>query len=192
MSVGKIEYAPNFGKALRRVDAAFDGACHDSVARLAVEGDNDNVPKVTAGASAKDTLARFPKIMARLAEGPRPSGFYYLGSPYSLYKDGHDAAASMVARAAAGLMADGLVVYSPIAHGHFVTMHGDLPQDWEFWKEQCQPMIDAAAALIVLRMEGWQESVGLTYEIGEFDRAGKPVHYMSLETALGRESRRAA
>lgn len=106
-------------------------------------------------------------------------GYLYLGSPYSKFHDGFDAAAHEVSTAASVLMADGFKIYAPIAHGHFVSKHGDLPQTWEFWKEQCQPMIDSAAALIVLQMEGWEESVGLTYEIEEFWRAGKPIAYLS-------------
>lgn len=107
-------------------------------------------------------------------------GFIYLGSPYSLYPD-HDEAAEIVAAAAAGLMAHGIVVYSPIVHGHYVSQQGDLPTSWEFWKAQCQPLIDAASALAVLKMEGWGQSVGLQYEIGEFRRAGKPVVFLDSE-----------
>lgn len=112
-------------------------------------------------------------------------GFVYLGSPYSLYPD-YDEAADIVAAAAAGLMAQGLVVYSPIAHGHYVSQQGDLPTSWEFWKAQCQPLIDAASALAVLKMEGWGKSVGLQYEIGEFRRAGKPVVFLDSEAGWRR------
>lgn len=115
-------------------------------------------------------------------------GFIYLGSPYSLYPD-HDEAAEIVAAAAAGLMAQGLVVYSPIAHGHYVSQQGDLPTSWEFWKAQCQPLIDAASALAVLKMEGWGQSVGLQYEIGEFRRAGKPVVFLNSEAGWRIEQR---
>jgi len=103
-------------------------------------------------------------------------GFVYLGSPYSKWED-KDEAASIVAAYAADLMRDGLVVYSPIAHGHVVAKFG-LPYSWDFWKEQCQPMIEAATALVVLKMAGWEDSVGLTYEIEEFVRMGKPIVYL--------------
>lgn len=113
------------------------------------------------------------------------SGFLYLGSPYSLYPNGHDEAARVVAETAAVLMAGGMAVYCPIAHGHAIAKHGALPHEWEFWKKQCQPMIDAARALLVLRMRGWQESVGLTYEIGQFAAAGKPILF--LDPVVGAE-----
>lgn len=130
---------------------------------------NDNPPVAAQAQSAG------PVYRLRSA-----GGFVYLGSPYSLYPD-HDEAAEIVAAAAAGLMAQGLVVYSPIAHGHYVSQQGDLPTSWEFWKAQCQPLIDAASALAVLKMEGWGKSVGLQYEIGEFRRAGKLVVFLDSE-----------
>ena len=129
---------------------------------------------------------RLPGALDILADMP---GYIYLGSPYSKYKAGYDAASRVVSSAAASLMRRGLVVYSPIAHGHTVAAHG-LPLSWDFWKRQCQPMIDAAASLVVLTMDGWQESVGLQYEIDEFVRAGKPILHVSpawlFEDEMGR------
>ncbi|MCD1264102.1 hypothetical protein B5M44_03955 [Shinella sumterensis] len=130
---------------------------------------------------------RLPQGLALLAD---QSGYVYLGSPYSKYEAGHDAAARVVADAAARLMRFGMVVYSPIAHGHAITLAGDLPLTWDFWKRQCQPLVDGAAGMIVLTMAGWQESVGLQYEIEEFVRAGKPILHVSprwlAENKVGR------
>lgn len=129
---------------------------------------------------------RLPSGLALLAAA---KGYIYLGSPYSKYEAGHDAAARVVADSAAALMRRGLVIYSPIAHGHAVAAHG-VPLTWDFWKRQCQPLIDSAAGLIVLTMAGWQESVGLQYEIEEFVRAGKPILHVSprwlAENEVGR------
>jgi hypothetical protein len=147
----------------------------DDAARWHVEGAlrpaNDNAPTI-------DDMGRLP-------------GYLYLGSPYSKYELGHDAAAYVVGRAAGQLMARGLRIYCPIVHGHYIAKTHKLPEDWSFWKDQCQPMIDAAAALIVLQMDGWDESVGLTYEIEEFRRAGKPVAYVT-PAALNHACRRVA
>lgn len=119
-------------------------------------------------------------------------GYIYLGSPYSKYAQGLDVAARLVAESAAILMRRGLVVFSPIAHGHAVTHEGNLPAlDWTFWQRQCDPLVDAAAALVVLQMEGWWESVGLEYEIKRFREVGKPIVYLP-PTALDVLERRAA
>lgn len=149
----------------------------DEAARRHGEGDNDNTPPPVAAQVQPAGVIHYANPIACLRTA---GGFIYLGSPYSLYPD-HDEAADIVAAAAAGLMAQGIVVYSPIAHGHYVSQRGDLPTSWEFWKAQCQPLIDAASALAVLKMEGWGQSVGLQYEIGEFRRAGKPVVFLDSE-----------
>jgi hypothetical protein len=110
------------------------------------------------------------------------SGYVYLASPYSKWED-KELAAEIVAKAAADLMNRGLIIYSPITHGHVVAKHG-LPYSWDFWKRQCQPMIDAAAAIIVLEMDGWDSSVGMSYEIDEFERMGKPIVYLDPDNDL--------
>lgn len=106
------------------------------------------------------------------------AGYVYLGSPYSKYASGHDRAALIVSQCAAKLMNKGLVIFSPIAHGHSITICGDLPLDWDFWKRQCDPMIDGAAALVVLMMEGWWDSVGLEYEINRAIERSIPILYI--------------
>lgn len=106
--------------------------------------------------------------------------FWYLGSPYSKYLDGLDAAHREVCRAAAGLIKAGVPVYSPIAHTHPIAVHGELdPLDHNIWLPADEPMMDAAKGLIVLMLTGWQASFGLSHEIGVFLKAGKPVVYMS-------------
>lgn len=198
MQVGRIEYSPGY-RAPR-----FRGT-PDDTARQHVEGvsekyiqtsDNDNftpaearelvlptrqagIHPLTGKDAAQRTVDRFPNIMDKLAVSERTPGFTYLASPYSKCGD-KEAAAAIVAKAAAYLMRNGEVVYSPIAHGHPVAAFG-LPLDWTFWKAQCQPMIDAAARLVVLQMEGWGESVGVQYEIGEFRRTARPIKFMGLD-----------
>lgn len=128
------------------------------------------------------------RTMSGLQALAQLDGYIYLGSPYSKYAS-HDEAASKAAECAAVLMNLGLVIYAPIPHGHTITLAGDLPKDWAFWKRQCDPMIDAAAALVVLTMDGWQESVGLTYEIATFLVAQKPILYVDPAALLGAEGR---
>lgn len=106
-------------------------------------------------------------------------GFAYLGTVYSKYEAGREAAAIVACRAAARLMGDGIVVYSPIVHSHTVAEVGGIdPYDWKIWQHQNQPLMDVAAALVVLTMKGWEESVGLTHEIASFVASGRPVLYL--------------
>lgn len=116
--------------------------------------------------------------LAEGCAGTERSTYTYLGSPYAKYEHGLDEAARIVTMCAGVLMSRGWRIYCPITHGHAVESYQSLPRSWEFWKEQDQPFIDAAADLIVLKMKGWQDSVGLTYEIGEFERTGRAVSYL--------------
>lgn len=125
---------------------------------------------------------RLPGALKLLADQP---GYVYLGSPYAKYHAGMDEAARVVTVCAGKLMATGMRIYCPIAHGHAVTRYQDLPRSWDYWKDQDQPLIDAAVGLIVLTMDGWQESVGLQYEIEEFVRAGKPILHVSPAWLVG-------
>lgn len=191
MQVGKIEYAPDYGRPRLNWDSVarryveHDTTAQETFGQL-VEPSNDNARPV-ATATRRGLPNRNIDVMSEsLAEIGELPGFIYLGSPYSKYRLGHDTAAYDVSYAAALLMRRGLRIYAPITHGHFISKHAELPQTWEFWKAQCQPMIDAASSLIVLQMHGWEESVGLIYEIAEFECAGKPIVYVDPRELVAR------
>ncbi|MBL8599239.1 MAG: DUF1937 family protein [Devosia sp.] len=106
-------------------------------------------------------------------------GQVYLATPYSRYHAGIDKAAKMAAKAAAALMKMGVRVFSPIAHSHAISLVGEIdPKDWAFWKPQNEAAIDAASALAVIKVRGWDTSVGVAYEIKRFSDAGKQVVYI--------------
>lgn len=106
--------------------------------------------------------------------------FWYVGSPYSKYPRGITQAHIDVCKEVARLIMLGLPVYSPIAHTHAIALHGELdPLDHEIWLPADQPMMDAARGLIVLKMDGWEVSRGLRYEIDTFYGRGKPIVYLS-------------
>lgn len=106
--------------------------------------------------------------------------FWYLATPYSKYEGGIWLAQMEACRAAAYVIQQqNRSVYSPIAHSHYIAIHGKIdPLDHSLWMAQCKPMMDAACGLIVVKMQGWQESVGIRQEIAAFEAAGKPVEYL--------------
>lgn len=139
-----------------------------------------------------ELLAHLP-LAARGApdEAPPPTltdlasakGFWYLGSPYTNYFTGRETAFRLVSWIAADLMRRGVVVFSPIAHSHPIAVHGALDEiDLDFWLEQDQPLIDAAAGMVVAMMPGWRDSKGTAYEIAEFKKAGKPYYFLDIDT----------
>jgi len=111
---------------------------------------------------------------------PLPAQFWYLGSPYSKYKDGLEAAFRIVAENAALLIKNRINVHCPICHTHPIAEYGKLDhRNHDLWLPADQPFIDHAKGLIILKMDGWDESVGLNFEIDEFHKSGRPVIFMN-------------
>lgn len=120
------------------------------------------------------------KFIERKARTP----LYYLATPYTKYHGGDiELAFRHAATLAARLLKIGLKVYSPIAHTHPVAKHGDIdPLDLSIWLPFDEAMMQACDELIVARMDGWNESIGVRHEINYFARAGKPVTYLDPAT----------
>ena len=107
----------------------------------------------------------------------------YLASPYTKYKYGIWPAYKEAARIAGLLTKQGYQVYSPIAHSHPLAVYGGIdPLDREIWKRVDAPFLVMCSECLVAMMDGWRESAGVTFEIAEFERAGKPVRYLDPAT----------
>lgn len=106
----------------------------------------------------------------------------YLASPYS-----HPSAAVReqrfqdACRAAAHLMRQGHIVYSPIAHTHPIATLCDLPKGWEYWRKVDEAFLERCDALYVLHLDGWRESVGVRAEIVIANRLHKPIRHVEPE-----------
>lgn len=110
-------------------------------------------------------------------------GFLYLGSPYSKYPDGIEAAFRDVSKIAGELMRRGLSIYAPITHSHPIAVHAEIdPLSHDIWLPADRPFMEAAKGLIVAQMATWRESYGLKHEIDFFVGAKKPVYYLNVET----------
>ena len=105
--------------------------------------------------------------------------YYYLGTPFSLYRHGMEAANMQACCITAELMRADVIALSPIAHSHAIAKHAAMPPgDHELWEWFDRPLMRGACGLIVYLMPGWDESYGLTREIDWFEKEGKPI--MSL------------
>lgn len=110
----------------------------------------------------------------------RKPGFWYLGSPYSLYPGGPEQAFRDACLEAAVLIKAGIPVFSPIAHTHPIAVNGLMDLlDLSIWLPTDKPMMDAAKGIIVCKMEWWEKSKGVAHEIEVFSRVGKPIIYMT-------------
>ncbi len=106
----------------------------------------------------------------------------YLCSPYSdpdpaVRQERFEA----VCRAAAKLMAKGLVVFSPIAHTHHIALAGNLPTGWDYWQRVDEAFLAACSRVVVLELPGWRESKGIAEELRLARVMGKDISYLKPE-----------
>jgi nucleoside 2-deoxyribosyltransferase len=66
--------------------------------------------------------------------------------------------------AAASLMKQGHIVFSPIAHSHPISKYLGK-EDHQFWLRQDYDFLEQCDELIILMLDGWRESVGIKAEI---------------------------
>ena len=109
----------------------------------------------------------------------------YLASPYN-HEDPAVREERFLAacRVAAKLMRNEFNVFSPIAHSHPVAVHGGLDAvDHDFWMRRDLPMLRRCGAIMVLCMDGWEQSRGMAREIEEADKLlrerGVLKHYVA-------------
>ena len=79
------------------------------------------------------------------------------------------------------IKAEAIVVYSPVSHWHPIALQCELPRGWEFWSRLDLEMINRCDELWVLKLDGWEESVGVTAEVKYARECGMPVCYVDPE-----------
>lgn len=72
----------------------------------------------------------------------------------------------------------GRVVYSPILHFHEAARVHGLPTSAAFWREHNAVMLRHAARLLVYCLPGWDQSVGVAFEVDLARRCHIPVDYV--------------
>lgn len=103
----------------------------------------------------------------------------YLSVPYS--HDDPNVIADRVKKvnaAAAYLMRKGFTIFSPISQNHPIAVECGLPTDWEYWEKFDHDFISCCNKLIVLKLPGWNESVGVASEIRIATEMGLDIEYI--------------
>jgi len=97
-------------------------------------------------------------------------GLWYLAAPYS-HKDDYIRYLRVlqINKVASHLFDEGYWIFSPISHTHpikEVSAPGQIARDgsWEFWKEYDEYMLSLCDGIIVLMLDGYENSVGVTAE----------------------------
>lgn len=103
----------------------------------------------------------------------------YLASPYSNPHQSVKIVRYQMARLAClEFMRRGQTVFSPIVYGHQFHMLDGTPGDMHYWKEFNLRMIRASSEMQVLKLDGWEASAGVKFEI-EYSRVcGMPLSYV--------------
>lgn len=103
----------------------------------------------------------------------------YLAGPYS-HHDHHVRCYRFRALTtfAAELLNAGVNVYSPITHSHPMTEFVALPHTWDFWQKVDREYIEKCNLLLVLKLDGWEQSIGVQAEIEIAGKLGILVGYV--------------
>jgi len=109
--------------------------------------------------------------------------FWYLATPYTKYKYGHEVAFKHAAQVTGKLLMYGLKkVFSPIVHCHPVAYESFInPTNNAIWLDEegllCT-MMNVCDGLLVVPMPGYAESFGINFEIERFTSQYKPVYML--------------
>lgn len=103
----------------------------------------------------------------------------YLCSPYSHAdpKVRHERYLAVLKKTGEYL-ANGEFVFSPICYSHQFAVSSDFDVRWEFWKPFDLHMIEISDGLIVMQLEGWEQSIGVKAEIEYAKVLNIPIEYI--------------
>jgi hypothetical protein len=106
--------------------------------------------------------------------------YYYLSNPYTGSPSEMRERAQAAAQAVATLLRNGVHAWSPIVHNHAMMAFSDfsLEERRELLLPYDFSLLRAAKGMIVLQLEGWEDSYGVTKEIELCKELGKPVAFL--------------
>ena len=120
----------------------------------------------------------------------QPKHYWYIASPYSAGGLTGERAIALrekryraVMRFNVWAIEKKMIAYSPIVHCHEMASLYSLPTGHEFWLAFDKAMVLAGGGVIVLCIDGWQESLGVREEIALAHSSGFPVLF-ALEDAV--------
>ena len=75
------------------------------------------------------------------------------------------------------LMRQGYFTMSPLLK-HYTIKTGELPSDWEYWQHYSYAMLDQSESIVVIKLAGWDTSVGVLAEIAYAKSIHCPIYYV--------------
>lgn len=128
-----------------------------------------------------------------LDEEPNPSAhnIIYLACPYTHPESRmRESRFELATRAAAKLIQQGYIVYSPITMTHpldVVLAGEDNTLGSDYWVQFDEAFMAACTEMVVLQLDGWEQSRGIQREIEYFRAHGKPVRFLAMDQLLATE-----
>lgn len=103
----------------------------------------------------------------------------YLASPYS-HADHkmQELRFNQICEVAGFMLNNGWHVHSPIAHTHPIACKCSLPKDYAFWQGYNKAVLSRCSHLIIVKMDGWNKSVGVHGEFLLALEMNIPIHHM--------------
>jgi len=84
----------------------------------------------------------------------------------------------------ADLAKQGRFIYAPISSCHHIAKKYGLPRDWEFWKHMDEELVRICKTLIIVKLDGWKISTGVTAEIEIAKKYNIPIEDIDPEKYL--------
>ena len=119
------------------------------------------------------------------------SAWWYLASPYSKYKDGHDSAFLIVRHMASVLWFRRHVqVFSPIVYTHQFAAYAKYvgKDSADEWYKLDKPFLDQSIGVMIAGIPGWEDSSGVRWEAVQAFESGKPVVLCRMTEVRARTS----
>lgn len=89
----------------------------------------------------------------------------YLAGPYSDPDPAiREARYAALTAEYARICRDGFICYSPITHSHVAAVRHGLPGDARYWERVNMAFMKCCRELWILRLDGWDSSVGVRAE----------------------------
>jgi hypothetical protein len=109
----------------------------------------------------------------------------YLASPYSAsgpHKKEIEEDRFRHASWAAGILhRNGVMAFSPIAHGHALAEMVHLPGDWDYWERSARLHVQRSDRLWILALSGWKDSTGVMAEVEIAAQEELPMGLVSID-----------
>lgn len=110
---------------------------------------------------------------------------FYLAAPYSSTDEKViEDRMQRFGKVASDLINQGMIIQSPLTNHLLIQQGHKIAGDWGFWRNYSTEVLKSCTVLLVLMLDGYENSPGVTREIIEAERRNIPVVYITEEDTL--------